>query len=74
MAFAMGDTGKRWAPRRGEAGEDSFWPFEPSGDHIDNFIAVFRSVGYQQCEHGEPEDGLDKVALFVNEWGRVGFD
>lgn len=69
MAFAMGDVGRRWAPRRGGTGE--YWPFEPLDDHIGNFVAVFRSEGFHRCEHGQPENGFDKVALFVNDWGLV---
>ena len=71
MAFAVGDTGKHWTPMKGESQEVGYWPFEPMEDHLANFLAVFESEGYRQCEHGEPEGGFDKVALFVNDWGLV---
>lgn len=71
MAFAMGDTTKRWAPTKGETAEHSYWPFEPLEDHLSNFLAVFESEGYRQCEHEKPEEGLDKVAIFLNDWGLV---
>ncbi len=56
-------------PGRGE--RTFYWPFEPSDDHIGNFLSVFESEGYQRCEHGKPENGHDKVVLFLNEWGTV---
>ena len=71
MAFAMGDTRKRWSPTKDSNEGEVYWPLELMDDHVANFLAVFELEGYQQCEHGEPEDGFDKVALFINEWGDV---
>lgn len=72
-AFAMGDTTRRWAPigASGEEGEDFFWPLPILENQADNFFALFESVGYEQCEHGEPEEGFEKLALFFDDWGRV---
>lgn len=72
-ALAVGDTTRRWAPVRssGEQEEDFFWPLQVSGSQVDDFFALYESLGYRQCEHGEPEKGFEKLALFVDDWGRV---
>ncbi|MXX01849.1 MAG: hypothetical protein F4Z79_09590 [Acidimicrobiia bacterium] len=72
MAFAVGDTGRKWSPIAADTEEEVYWPFASSDDHVANFLTVFESEGYRRCEHGETEDGLEKVALFVTDWGLVG--
>ena len=71
MAFAVEDTGQKWSPIKGGNERGFYWPLEPSDDHVANFLAVFKLEGYRRCDHGEPEDGFDKAALFINEWGDV---
>lgn len=71
MAFAVGDTGQKWSPEKGDTDEEFYWPFDPFDDHAANFLAVFEARGYERCDHGEPEGGFEKVALFTNEWGLV---
>ena len=46
-------------------------PLKPSEGQIGDFLTVFESEGYQRCEHGEPEDGLDKADIFLNDWGAM---
>ena len=71
MAFAVGDAGQKWSPIKGDNEEEVYWHLEPLGDYVANFPAVFEAEGYRRCDHGEPEDGLSKVALFINDWGLV---
>ena len=70
VAFAVGDTTRKWWPIKGGAA-GFYWPFEPTGDQIGDFLTLFESEGYVRCEHGESEDGLIKVAIFLNDWGAV---
>ena len=71
MAFAVGDTTQKWSPIKGDNERGFYWPFEPMDDHFANCMAVFKLEGYKQCDHGAPEDGFDKVALFISDWGDV---
>src|SRR5947209_8608074 len=72
IAWALGKTTQFWWPRE-EAGY--YWPpglpkERINQETIENFIAAFKTEGYEPCRHGRRERGYDKIALFVNDFGR----
>lgn len=68
VAFIAGDRRHRWEPeRRG----GWFWPEGlPLGDFcLDNYIRCFEYLGFRNCDDGALEDGLEKIAIFVDDDG-----
>lgn len=42
------------------------WPSGlPRNETVETFLALYRSLGYEDCENGDIEDGYDKVAVFA---------
>ena len=74
IAWAAGITNEWWWPWK--LGGYT-WPkgdglcFElPKQETLGNFIAAFRSIGYDECDNGIAEDGFEKVAIYVDPQGR----
>lgn len=64
IAFAADDTERWWWPP-GPFGGGSYWPPEaPTELTVESFIAVFRTLGYELCSDGTPEEGYEKVAIY----------
>lgn len=64
IAWAAGDTRRWWwpAPRRGVA----YWPRGvPREATVPAFIQAYGTLGYDLCEDGKLEPGLEKIAIFV---------
>ena len=60
IAYAAGDTSKRWDPD-----ENYYWPpWATPDDRIESLIEVFDGLGFQQCDDGHLEDRYQKVALY----------
>jgi hypothetical protein len=65
LAWAAGDTANWWEP-----GGRHYWPntlaraYSPTA-----YTQVFTALGYVICDSDDLEDGFEKVALFVNEFG-----
>lgn len=59
IAWAVSKTDRWWQP-------GVYWPVESSRDDhgIGNLIAAFKSLGYEECDHGELETGVEKLALY----------
>jgi len=65
LPWAAGDTSK-W----GWPDEDGYWPVEaPREATLEAFVAAYATRGYVPCEHGELEDGYDKLAIYANQQG-----
>jgi len=48
------------------------WPAGvPKGFYIQNYIRLFRHLGYEPCDSSGLEDGFEKVALYADEMGIV---
>ena len=68
VAWAANDTERWWWPDSSHL--YSYWP---SG--VDrrlscaSFVTAFATLGYAPCKNGTLEDGLEKVALYVDESG-----
>jgi len=44
-----------------------YWPVGAKrGEGPSALKSCFETLGYEECEHGEPEDGFSKVALYVD--------
>ena len=59
IAWAAGATDRWWQP-------GVHWPIESSRDDhgIGNLIIAFKSLGFEECDDGELEDGIVKLALY----------
>jgi hypothetical protein len=59
IAWAAGNTDHWWQP-------GVHWPMEASRDDygLGNAVAAFKSLGYEECDDGTPEDGFMKLALY----------
>ena len=68
IAWAANDQFNWWWP-----GEDGYWPdFAPREETVEAFVAMFRGLGYTECENGELELGFEKVAIYaVRSAGRL---
>jgi hypothetical protein len=60
VAWAAADTTHWWQPGR-------FWPTEVAADEfgIGALESAFRALGYEPCESGGVEPGMEKVALYA---------
>jgi hypothetical protein len=68
VAWAAGDSRRAWWPRVGKGavpGRSYHWPRPPEGETLDEFLTVFRSLGYETCVSRELEQGFCKVAIYV---------
>lgn len=66
IAFAVGNPTRnwQWMPR---ATGGYYWPPDIVGDEtIEAWTRVFRLHGYRQCENGEFENGVEKIALYTD--------
>jgi hypothetical protein len=44
-----------------------FWPDDiPCIATLDNFILLFRKIGYEVCDNGDLENDYEKVAIYCN--------
>lgn len=67
IAWAAGYEDAWWWP---EPAEVCAWPDGvPRTVTIDAFIQAFASLGYEPCGSAEPEDGFEKVALYLSSDG-----
>jgi hypothetical protein len=63
IAWAAGDTEAWWWPDSDEIG---YWPAGAVREEtVAGFVAAFRSLGYEVCESGVAESGVEKVAIFA---------
>lgn len=68
IAWAMGDTEHWWWP---EPRGGYFWPpGVPTVAEVMSFERAFATVGYARCDGPDLEDGIEKLALYLNEVGR----
>ncbi len=62
IAFAAGVTTIKWWP---VFAPDAYWPIDPPySESIDCFTRAFRTQGYEICNSGAYEEGLEKIAFF----------
>ena len=65
IAWAVNDTRKWW-----QSDADHYWPTESLiGDDIELYVAMFRSLGYEECDSQDLEDGIEKIAIYSGSTG-----
>ena len=63
VAWAAGESDRWWWP---DPQGLNFWPPEiPRLETIDSFRSAFEALGFAKAHDGQPEPGLEKVALFA---------
>lgn len=63
IGWAADDFCNWWWPN-----EEGYWPPGiPVKETIEAFITAFATRGYEKCDDGNLEDGIEKVALFIDE-------
>jgi len=64
ICWAAGDSDLFWWPDRAM---QAYWP--PEIDRVcsvESFVKAFSLQGYQVCANGDPEDGFEKVVIYVD--------
>ena len=62
IAWAYGIDNRRMWP----AFEGYWWPDDVLNEEsVEAFIDLFRSIGYEVCDSGDPEAGVEKVAIYA---------
>lgn len=65
IAWAAGDSETWWWPNK-----DCFWPSEiPQEENFDAFIKIYEALGYTPCDNYGYEEGVEKVAIYVDSEG-----
>ncbi len=62
IAWAAGITNEWWWP---DAQNQHYWPpGVPREETLDSFIKAFQTLGYEVCDRGDLEVGLQKIAIY----------
>jgi hypothetical protein len=62
IAWAAGDMTAWWWP---DLHYQYFWPEEvPRNESLSAFKYLFESLGYQECNNYDYEEGFDKIAIY----------
>jgi hypothetical protein len=63
IAFAASDTRRLWWPYPAKA----YWPAGVQRElTIDAFKAAFATLGFEECDNGDLEQGFEKIALYAS--------
>ena len=63
IAWAAGIDHDWWEPLR----RRSFWPpGAPRETTVAATMAALATVGYEPCSDGDPQDGVEKIAIYAN--------
>ncbi len=60
IAWAAEDEDRWWSPSPGY-----HWPGSPRDESVAAFVSVFRTLGYEECQSADWEQGFQKVAIFA---------
>lgn len=69
VAFAAGDTTRKWSPTLIPVPGYYWPPGAGQGDEPDALRSCFEQIGYELCTDGLPEVGFEKVALYEDDDG-----
>jgi len=65
IAWSAGDSETWWWPNK-----DCFWPSKlPQEENITEFIKVYEALGYSICDSDSYEEGVEKIAIYVDPEG-----
>lgn len=63
IAWALQDNSKRWDP---DEMNQWYWPpGVPRAVEMEALRAAFRTEGFEDCDDGSLEDGIEKIALYA---------
>jgi hypothetical protein len=64
IAWAGGDSERKWDPNDTDG---RYWRTDLPRDYeVETFVKLFKlEGGYEPCENGEPEEGFEKIAIYV---------
>ena len=64
IAWALGNTDRVWDPD--EHADEAYWPADMARDaSIETLTAVFSQVGFAECDQGDLQEGLEKIAFYA---------
>ena len=64
IAWAAGEDSRWWEPGLPIGGY--YWPPDaPQENTVEAWAKTFALLGYEACEHGDFEPGLEKIALYA---------
>jgi hypothetical protein len=67
IAWAADDTTRFWWPPVGSFSTGTYWPPDvPRALTVAAFVKVFAIVGYEPCDNGAHEPGVEKVAIYAD--------
>ena len=68
LAWAVHDNSKKWDP---DELEQNYWPpGVPREVEIEAFRAAFQTKGFEDCDDGSLEDGIEKLAIYATSNGK----
>ncbi len=68
IAWAAGDTIRWWWP---DSPDTAYWPDDVErSETLEAFVKAFETLSYTTCDTPEYEDGLEKIAIYVNADGK----
>jgi len=69
FAFAVGDETRWWDPLPTDL---YYWPPNaPRGYSLESYQRAFETEGFRSCADGSPVEGVEKIAIFLDQFGRV---
>src|SRR5947209_1509040 len=67
FAWAANETSAWWSPLQISG---YHWPDQfPRNTEMATFVALYAEAGFLACNHGEPEPGMEKIALYADSNG-----
>ena len=65
VAWAVGEDDRWWSH---EFGDEYFWPdHAPRSEGVESYQAMFALYGFAECDSGDLERGVEKIAIFADE-------
>ena len=65
VAWAVGEDDRWWSH---EVDDEYFWPDRaPRSEGVESYQAMFALYGFAECDNGDLERGVEKIALFADE-------
>ena len=66
IAWAAGDTEAWWEPH-----PDYYWPMQAPREYtLEAYKKAYETVNFVECTNSRYEDGYEKVAIYINSYGK----
>lgn len=69
VAYAASDLTRKWDPGMLPLPGYYWPPGAIRGQGIEALVSAFEAIGYEICSRADLEDGYEKVALYMNQFG-----